>query len=54
MCPQKYVEKFLGNINFIYNHYKMMNETFSENEWDQDITNMDLYEEKIRGLRGEG
>jgi len=32
----------------------MVNETFTENARDHDVTNMNLYEEKIRALKAEG
>lgn len=30
MCPQKYVDKFMKNISYIYNHYKLINDTLAQ------------------------
>jgi len=47
-------EQLLKNIQFILNHYQRENEKLEPNYQDQNIINMQLYEEKLKNIRASG
>ncbi len=52
--PLQQTEQLLKNIQFILNHYQRENEKLEPNYQDQNIINMQLYEEKLKNIRASG